>query len=158
MGFMVHTLFTDNSCANFSECINNIEALELIVKDNLIVMEDPVIGQNEKGLFSGSSGFEVGDFICTYGGNVKRGDKIGKRQSRYLMQLGTTYLIDGQNSNSFGRFINHGCGASANARTQFIVTQSCVYLGVVALKRIGPNEQILMDYCGVVHGVAQKEN
>jgi hypothetical protein len=124
--------------------------LESIVKDNLVVMEDPEIGQDEKGLFSGNYGFEIGDFICTYGGQVKRGDKIGKKQSRFLMQLGTTYLIDGQDSNSFGRFINHGCSTSANARTQFIVTQSSVYLGVVALKKIKPNEQIFMEYCGVV--------
>ena len=112
--------------------------------------EDPVIGQYEKELFSGNSGFDVGEFICTYVGHVKRGDKLGKKQSRFLMQLGTTYLIDGQDSNSFDRFINHGCSASANARTQFIVTQSCVYLGIVALKRIGPNEQIFMDYGGVL--------
>ena len=63
MGFMVHTLCTNSSCVNFNECINNVEALESIVKDNLIVMEDPVIGQNEKGLFSGNSGFEVGGFF-----------------------------------------------------------------------------------------------
>ena len=49
MGFMVHTLCTEISCANFSTCINNIEALESFVKDNVIVKEDPVIGQYEKG-------------------------------------------------------------------------------------------------------------
>ena len=59
MGFMVHTLCTDTSCANFSTCINNMEALESIVRDNLIVKEDPVIGQYEKGLFSGNSGFDL---------------------------------------------------------------------------------------------------
>ena len=36
-----------------------MEALESIVRDNLIVKEDPVIGQYEKGLFSGNSGFDL---------------------------------------------------------------------------------------------------
>ena len=120
------------------------------MQDNLIVMKDPKIGPNENGLFSGNTGFSVGDFICTYGGTVKRGDKIGKKQNRFLMQLGTTCLIDGQDSDSYGKFINHGCSASANARTQFIVTQTCVLLGIVAIKEIPPGEQIFMDYCGVV--------
>ena len=150
MGFMVHTLCTETTCNNFNTCVNNIHALESTVQDNLIVMKDPKIGPNENGLFSGNTGFSTGDFICTYGGTVKRGDKIGKKQNRFLMQLGTTYLIDGQDSDSYGKFINHGCSASANARTQFIVTQTSVLLGIVAIKEIPPGEQIFMDYCGVV--------
>ena len=87
MGFLVHTLRSEESCANFGQCQNNLTSLELLVQDNLVIRDVPTIGENERGLFVG---FSRSDFICTYGGEVKRGGKVGMRKKRYLMQLGTT--------------------------------------------------------------------
>ena len=39
----------------------------------------------------------------------------------YKMQFGDRYAIDASKSKSIGKFINHGCPGSSNARTQNLI-------------------------------------
>ena len=150
MGFQVHTVCSPQSCCNYGSCNNNLESLAVLNNGNIEVTSTPELGEGNKGLFSGPIGFQIGEFICTYGGEVRLEDKTIGSDYRFLMQLAVRYLIDGSKSSSYGKFINHGCCGLANARTQFMISTSQIFLGIVALKVINPHEQILLDYCGVV--------
>ena len=150
MGFQVHTVCSPQSCNNYGACNNNLDSLAVLNNGNIQVTSTPELAEGNKGLFSGPIGFQIGDFICTYGGEVRLEDKSIGLDNKYLMQLAVRYLIDGSKSTYYGKFINHGCGALANARTQFMISTAQIFLGIVALKRINPHEQILLDYCGVV--------
>ena len=153
MGFQAHTVCSPQSCSNYGSCNNNLESLAVLNNGNIQVISTPELGEGNKGLFSGSIGFQIGEFICTYGGEVRLENKTIGSDNKYLMQLAVRYLIDGSKSSSYGKFINHGCGALANARTQFMISTSQIFLGIVALEQINPHEQILLDYCGVVPNV-----
>ena len=146
MGFQVHTVCSPQSCRNYGSCNNNLESLAVLNNGNIEVISTPELGEGNKRLFSGPIGFQIGEFICTYGGEVRLEDKTIGSDNRFLMQLAVRYLIDGSKSSSYGKFINHGCGALANARTQFMISTSQIFLGIVALKEINPHEQILLDY------------
>ena len=148
MWFQVHTLCSAEFCSNYGSCNNNLESLAVLNQGYLNVMDTPELGDENKGLFAG--GFRIGDFICTYGGEVRLEDCSGGSANKYLMQLAMKYLIDGSKSLSYGRFINHGCHGRANARTQFMLSITEIFLGIVALKKIDPHEQILLDFSGVI--------
>jgi len=150
MGFQVHTVCSPQSCRNYGSCNNNLYSLAVLNNGNIRFVSTPELGEGNKGLFSGPIGFQIGEFICTYGGEDRMEDKMIGLDNKFLMQLAVRYLIDGSKSSSYGKFINPGCGALANARTQFMISPSQIFLGIVALKRINPYEQILLDYCGVV--------
>ena len=147
MGFTLHTLCDQKSCLNYDTCQNNIDSLQWINNNNLNILEIPHKGY---GLFAGQEGYGIGDFICTYSGEVSvtpsNPDKAKK--SRYVMQFADRYVIEATSSASAGKFINHGCPGAANARTQIMITPTDIYMGIVAKRVIAPEEEIVLDYCG----------
>jgi len=107
-------------------------------------------GPKGKGLFAGPEGYGIGDFICTCSGEVTatptNPDK--DKKSKFRMQFADRYVIEAQESKSVGKYINHGCPGSSNARTQIIISPTDIYMGIVAKRAIKPEEEIVLDYCG----------
>ena len=147
MGFTIHTLCVPGTCANYTGCENNCDSLATINTNNLTIRE---AGPKGKGLFAGSEGYGIGDFICTYSGEVAatstNPDK--DKKSRFRMQFADRYVIEAQESSSVGKYINHGCPGSSNARTQIMISPTDIYMGIVAKRAIKPEEEIVLDYCG----------
>ena len=71
-----------------------------------------------------------------------------QKQSRYRMHFADRYVIEADHSRTVGKYINHGCPGSANARTQIMISPKDIYMGVVAKRPILPGEEIVLDYCG----------
>ena len=147
MGFCIHTLCTPATCANFTACMNNEHSLAEVNVNNLHIQDTEHKG---KGLFAGDDGDGIGDFICTYSGDVAmtptNPDK--QKKSSYRMHFADRYVIEADQSRTVGKYIKHGCPGSANARTQIMISPKDIYMGVVAKRPILPDEEIVLDYCG----------
>ena len=71
-----------------------------------------------------------------------------QKQSRYRMHFADRYVIEADHSRTVGKYINHGCPGSANARTQIMISPKDIYMGIVAKRPIAQGEEIVLDYCG----------
>ena len=147
MGFCIHTLCTPATCANFTSCMNNEHSLAEVNVNNFHIQDTEHKG---KGLFAGDDGYGIGDFIFTYSGDVAmtptNPDK--QKKSSYRMHFADRYVIEADQSRTVGKYINHGCPGSANARTQIMISPKDIYMGVVAKRPILPGEEIVLDYYG----------
>jgi len=86
MGFQIHTLCTAESCNSYGSCNNNLDSFAVLNQCNLS-QDTPELGDGNKGLFAGSIGFSIGDFICTYGGEIKLEDRCGDSLNDYLSKI-----------------------------------------------------------------------
>ena len=71
-----------------------------------------------------------------------------QKQSRYRMHFADRYVIEADHSRTVGKYINHGCPGSANARTQIMISPKDIYMGIVAKRPTARGEEIVLDYCG----------
>jgi len=85
MGFQAHTVCSPQSCSNYGSCNNNLDSLAVLNNGNIRVVNTPELGEGNKGLFAGPIGFQIGEFICTYGGEVRLEDKMIGLDNKFLM-------------------------------------------------------------------------
>ena len=95
------------------------------------------------GLFA-TKPIESGAYIVTYRGKRIPTAEAQERERRfgakYMFEINRHWTIDGSSRRNLGRYINHSCDANAEARLR---TGQMVF---VALRRIGPGEEITLDY------------
>ena len=95
------------------------------------------------GLFA-TKPIESGAYIVTYRGKRIPTAEAQERERRfgakYMFEINRHWTIDGSSRRNLGRYINHSCDANAEARLR---KGQMVF---VALRRIGPGEEITLDY------------
>ena len=95
------------------------------------------------GLFA-TKPIESGAYIVTYRGRRIPTAEAQERERRfgakYMFEINRHWTIDGSSRRNLGRYINHSCDANAEARLR---KGQMVF---VALRRIGPGEEITLDY------------
>ena len=93
------------------------------------------------GLFAGEE-LKKGDFIIEYTGEHISHEEADKRGGMYLFTINDDVVIDGKTRENTARYINHSCGANAEAESDDEDEKIRIY----AKKKILVGEEITIDY------------
>jgi hypothetical protein len=109
------------------------------------------------GLFAGKSGFQKGDHVVEYQGEILRetiADEREKRAERagngdggscYMFRLDDDHVVDATVKGNCARFINHSC--QANCACKMIEDENRKkHIMIIAKRDIAPGEEITYDY------------